>query len=169
MKEVVSYRLEENDGITLEQLARKKGMPLATLTSQIIERYLNYYRIIEEAGYVALPKQALKILFNLVDESKFDPIVEAAAKQIMVDIRLHYGNVTDEIVTSEAQRWYESNGMILKKFDNDGYTSYVCKHDLGLNWSRLAIRILAEIFQADVFKQDIKDDVFSFELKRNNL
>ena len=143
-------------------------MPLATLTSQIIQQYLNYYRIIEESGYVSLPKQALKILFNLIDESEFDPIVEAAAKQIMVDIRLHYGNVTDENVASWVQRWYESNGMVLKKLSDNGHTKYVCKHDLGLKWSKLAIRILAELFQSDMIKQDIKDDTFSFELKKKS-
>jgi len=158
--------LEEKDGTTLEQLARKRGMPLATFTSQIIERYLNYYRIIEEAGYVALPKQSLKILFDLVDESKLDPIVEAAAKQITSDIRFHYGEVNDENIFRGTLRWFDSNNMILKKFDNEDYTRYVCKHDLGLNWSKLAIRILAELFEREILKQDVKDDMFSFELEK---
>ena len=135
MKDVVSYRLEEKDGSTLEQIARKKGMPLATLTSQIIDRYLNYYRIIEESGYVSLPKQTLKILLNLVDESKFDSVVEASAKQAMMDIRLHYGETTDENISRGVQRWLESNDMVLVQFHNADHTKYICKHELGLNWS----------------------------------
>jgi len=166
LKAVVSYRLEEKDGLTLEQLARKKGMPLATFTSQIIDRYLNYYRIIEESGYVSLPKQTLKILLNLVDESKFDSIAEAFAKQAMADIRLHYEELTDENISSGAQRWFESNGMVLVQFYNADYTKYVCKHELGLNWSKLAVRILAELFESELTNVDLKDDMFAFELKK---
>lgn len=166
MKDVVSYRLEEKDGSTLEQIARKKGMPLATLTSQIIDRYLNYYRIIEESGYVSLPKQTLKILLNLIDESKFDSIVESFAKQAIADIRLHYVEITDENISRAAQRWFESNDMVLVQFYNADYTKYVCKHELGLNWSKLAVRILAELFESEILNQDVKDDMFAFELKK---
>ena len=169
MKDVVSYRLEEKDGSTLEGLARKKGMPLATLTSQIIDRYLNYYRIIEESGYVSLPKQTLKILLNLVDESKFDSIVESFSKQAMTDIRFHYAETTDENISSGVQRWLESNGMVLVQFYNADHTKYVCKHELGLNWSKLAVRILAELFESEVTNEDLKDDMFAFELKKTHL
>lgn len=169
MKEVVSYRLEEKDGSALQQIARKNGMPLATLTSQIIDRYLNYYRIIEESGYVSLPKQIIKILLDLIDESKFDSIVEAASKQAMVDIRLHYGEVTDENTSSGVQRWFESNGMVLVQFYHEEHTKYVCKHELGLNWSKLAVRILAELFESELTNVDIKDDMFAFELKKTHL
>lgn len=169
MKDVVCYRLEENDGLSLQQLARKKGMPLATITSKIIERYLNYYRIIEESGYVSLPKQALKILLNLVSESKFDSIVEAVVKQAMVDIRLRYGEATYENILRGAQRWFENNDMALVQFNNAEHTKYVCKHELGLNWSKLATQILGKLLESELTNVDLKDDMFTFELKNTNL
>ena len=59
--------------------------------------------------------------------------------------------------------------MILKRFDKADYTTYICKHEVGLYWSKLAIRILTKLFQSEMLNQDVKDDMFSFDLKNDAL
>lgn len=165
MTEVVSYRLSDENSKSIEKLARKRGMPLATLSSKIIDNYLNLNLQLEESGYVFLPKQPLRILLKSLDESKFDPIIEAAAKQIMFYLSLRTIKVTDKDVIEGLERWCEGNAMMLELYDENEFTKLICKHDLGINWSKIVIGILSQLFQTELLSPKLEEETFSFKLK----
>jgi len=166
MTEVVSYRINDKNSKTLERLAKKRGMPIATLTSKIIDDYLNYNLPLEESGYAYLPKTPLKIMLKLLDESKFYPIIEAAVLQIKLHLALHHGKITDEVVLDGLRAWCDGNRLSLKIFEENDHTAIVCNHGLGLNWSKMVMGILSQLFVSEVTAPTLDEDLYSFKIKK---
>ena len=167
MTEIISFRLSDKNSKSIEKLARKRGMPLATLSSKIIDNYLNLNLQLEESGYVFLPKQPLRILLKTLDESKFGPIIEAAAQQIMFYLNLRTLKVTDKDIIEGLERWCDGNAIMLESYDENEFTKLICKHDLGINWSKIVLGILSQLLQSELVNPKIEEDIFSFQLKND--
>ena len=166
MKVVISYRLSEENIKVLEHLARKRGIPLATLTSNIIDNYLNYYLLLENSNYLLLPRDPLRMILKSVEESKLVPIIEAAVKQIRSTL-VSIPPLTDKVIIGSFERWCESNGMKFDWVDENGFTKFICKHNLGRNWSILLIEILSQLLQSEIAQKSIEEASISFELKKD--
>ena len=166
MTEVVSYRVTSKNNKTLARIAKKRGMPMATLTAKIIDDYLNYNLPLEESGYAYLPKTPLKIMLKLLDESKLYPIIESAVTQIRVYLSLYHGKITDDVVLDGLRAWCDGNKLSLEVFDENGHNKIVFNHGLGITWSRIVKDILSQLFVSDITNVIMDEDLVSFTIPR---
>ena len=68
MTDVISFRTDNIE--QLKKLAESKGSTVATLTSKIIDEYLNYYQRIQERKFVCMPREMVFVMYDIIDESK---------------------------------------------------------------------------------------------------
>ena len=57
MTGIISFRTDLLEA--LKKLAKSKEVTVSTLTSNIVENYLNYYQSIEERNFIAMPRDML--------------------------------------------------------------------------------------------------------------
>jgi hypothetical protein len=88
MTEVISFRLQNAD--ELKNLATQKGITVSTLSSRIIEKYLNYYHYIENYNFIAMPRNMLTEMYNQLDLTKTGSIVDIGTKIALADLKLIY-------------------------------------------------------------------------------
>jgi hypothetical protein len=165
MTEVVSYRINEKNSMILDKEAKKRGMPIATLTSKIMADYLNNTMPLEDSGYLYLPKAPLKIMLKLLDESMFYPIIEAAVAQFRSFLSIQYGTITDEVVLDALKWWCDTNRVYFEIFKENALIKIVCSHSLGINWSKIVMEISSQLFVSKLIDPFYDEDRLSFNLK----
>jgi hypothetical protein len=168
MTEVISYRL--NDTEALKSLASQKGITVSTLSSKIVENYLNYYHYIENYNFIAMPRTMLSELYAHVNPNNAQSIIDIATKIALSDLKLSYDNPSLTDVINYLHVWFDHNSFILKHFDKTDSFKLVCRHDINENWSKITSQILVEIFTRLGYQSkvlEVQDDNFSFQVEKN--
>lgn len=167
MTEVVSYRLDDTEA--LKNLASQKGITVSTLSSKIIENYLNYYHYIENYNFIAMPRTMLSELYSHVDPDNANSIIDVATKIALSDLKLSYEEPNLSDVINYLHVWFDHNSFILKHFEKNDSFKLVCRHDMNNNWSEITAKILVEIFTRLGYKStvlEVQDDNFSFHVEK---
>ena len=73
---VVSVRLAENQTKELQKEAKQKGISFNTLVVQILERYLNFYRISDLQGYHWVSHPVMRELLNAISDEGIKKVTE---------------------------------------------------------------------------------------------
>jgi hypothetical protein len=167
MTEVISYRLQNAD--ELKNLAIQKGITVSTLSSRIIEKYLNYYHYIENYNFIAMPRTMLTEMYNQLDPAKSESLIDIGAKIALADLKLIYDDPNLLDIINYLHVWFDHNSFILKHFDKDGQFKLVCRHEMCKNWSQITSEILAQIFIRSGYDSrvtEVQDDNFSFQVDK---
>lgn len=167
MTEVISYRLQNTD--ELKNLATQKGVTVSTLSSRIIEKYLSYYHYIESYNFIAMPRTMLTEMYNQLDPTKSETIIDIGTKIALADLKLIYDNPNLIDIINYLHVWFDHNSFILKHFDKDGQYKLVCRHEMGKNWSHITAEILAQIFIRLGYNSkviEVLEDNFSFQVEK---
>ena len=155
MTGVISYRTDLFEA--LKKLAKSKGVTISTLTSSIVENYLNYYQSTEERNFIAMPRDMLSLIYDSLKESQFDEIIQLTTEGAVRDIKLNFHVITHESIGKYIQAWFDHNGFSLKTLEVDNQIKYACRNDMGKNWNLITSKILVTIFDAFSFKGNVDD------------
>jgi hypothetical protein len=167
MTEVISYRLQ--DAEELKNLAVQKGITVSTLSSRIIEKYIDYYHHIENYNFIAMPRSMLMEIYNQVEPIKSGSIIDIGTKIALADLKLIYDDPKLLDVINYLHVWFDHNNFILKHFDKNGQYKLVCRHEMGQNWSQITSDILLQIFVRLGYTGnviEVEDDNFSFQVNK---
>lgn len=167
MTEVISYRLQNSE--ELKNLATQKGITVSTLSSRIVEKYLDYYHYIENYNFIAMPRTMLTEMYNQLDPTKSKSIVDIGTKIALADIKLIYDDPNLLDIINYLHVWFDHNSFILKHFDKDGQFKLVCRHEMCKNWSQITAEILSQIFIRlgyDSKVTEVLEDNFSFQVDK---
>lgn len=168
MTEVISFRLQESE--QLKKLATQKGMTVSALSTRIIENYLNYYHYVENYNFIAMPRNMLSEIYNKVDIERAEKIIDIGTKIALSDIKLNYDEPRLTDIINYLHVWFDHNNFILSNFDKNGYFKFVCRHDMGKNWSKITSKILSQIFLTLGYESkviEVEEDNFSFQVTKN--
>jgi hypothetical protein len=169
MTEVISFRLQNAD--ELKNLATQKGITISTLSSRIIEKYLNYYHYIENYNFIAMPRNMLMEMYNQLDLTKTESIVDIGTKIALADLKLIYDDPKLLDIINYLHVWFDHNSFILKHFDKDRQFKLVCRHEMGKNWSQITAEILTQIFIRLGYESKVTEVLegnFSFQVDKKN-
>ena len=169
MTDVVSYRTDNID--RLKELAEAKGITVSTLSSKIIEEYLNYFQRIQERKFMSMPREMMSLIYDIIDESNFDKLISFTVKWASTDLKMSFHSPNLDSIFLYIQSWFEFNGFILNRFESDDYFRYVCRHDMNKNWSEITSKILVGMFKEFGFEglqEEIEDDFFAIKVAKNN-
>lgn len=167
MTEVISYRLHDSEA--LKNLANQKGVTVSTISSKIVENYLNYYHYIENYNFIAMPRTMLSELYAHLDPDNSKSVVDIATKIALSDLKLSYDNPNLIDVINYLHVWFDHNSFILKHFEKSDNFKLVCRHDMKENWSKITSQILVQIFSQLGYQSkvlEVQDDNFSFQVEK---
>ena len=86
MTDVISYRTDNIE--QLKKLADVKGVTLASLSSKIVEDYLNYFQRIQERKFIAMPREMVFVMYDIMDELNFEKLIEFTIKWASTDLKM---------------------------------------------------------------------------------
>lgn len=155
MTGIISFRTDLLEA--LKKLAKSKEVTVSTLTSNIVENYLNYYQSIEERNFIAMPRDMLSLIYDSLKESQFEEIIQITTEGAIRDIKLNFHVITHEIIGKYILEWFDHNGFSLKTSEVDNQIKYACSNDMGKNWNLISSKILVTIFNAFGFKGNVED------------
>lgn len=67
-----SIRMTESEEAILQKDAESKGITFNALVSSLISRYIEWDRLADRYGFVALPRQSFRYLISLLDEEQLE-------------------------------------------------------------------------------------------------
>ncbi len=151
----MTFRLDEQIIKKLRLESDNRQISTNTLVNQALRRFLEWGMFEPTAGFVMINKPVFSEVFDKLTQKEIVDIASRVGKNEVRDIALFMKGNTD---LSSFLSWFEirmiNSAVQVSHSNNDGFHTYVMKHDIGRNWSIYHKTILELIFQ-EVFNQKI--------------
>lgn len=151
----MTFRLDEQVIKKLRLESGSRQISTNTLVNQALRRFLEWGMFEPTAGFVMINKPVFSEVFDKLTQKEIVDIASRVGKNEVRDIALFMKGNTDLL---SFLSWFEirmiNSSVQVSHSNNDGFHTYVMKHDIGRNWSTYHKTILELIFQ-EVFNQKI--------------
>lgn len=151
----MTFRLDEQIIKKLRLESDNRQISTNTLVNQALRRFLEWGMFESTAGFVLLNKLVFSEVFGKLTQKEIVDIASRVGKNEVRDIALFMKGNTDLL---SFLSWFEirmiNSSVQVSHSNNDGFHTYVMKHDIGKNWSVYHKTILELIFQ-EVFNRRI--------------
>lgn len=151
----MTFRLDEQIIKKLRLESDNRQISTNTLVNQALRRFLEWGMFEPTAGFVMVNKPVFSEVFSKLTQKQIVDIASRVGKNEVRDIALFMKGNTDLL---SFLSWFEirmiNSSVQVSHSNNDGFHTYVMKHDIGRNWSVYHKTILELIFQ-EVFNQKI--------------
>jgi hypothetical protein len=120
----------------LEREAAEKGIPVGTLLSTILRKYVDWDRLIEKYGFISLPNAVFKSLLDEVDADKIARIGKESGKSFRERLLFWFKEANVQSLIALILITYRYSGLAKCEYQKFG-DDYVItlKHELGRKWS----------------------------------
>jgi hypothetical protein len=161
----MTFRLDENSVQKLREESEYRQISLNTLVNQILRRFVEWDMYESKLGMIPLAKPMIVEFFQKASHEEIVEMAKRIGKNMVKEIALF---MKGRIDVNTFLTWFETRMKTssieithhrLKNNDNK-YSSYIIKHDLGENWSLYHKTILESIFN-DVLGKHIDNMVIS--------
>lgn len=151
----MTFRLDEQILKKLRLESDNRQISTNTLVNQALRQFLEWGMFEPTAGFVMINKPVFSEVFDKLTQKEIVDIASRVGKNEVRDIALFMKGNTDLL---SFLSWFEmrmiNSSVQVSHSNNDGFHTYVMKHDIGRNWSIYHKTILELIFQ-EVFNQRI--------------
>lgn len=151
----MTFRLDEQIIKKLRLESDSRQISTNTLVNQALRRFLEWGMFEPTAGFVMINKPVFSEVFSKLTQKEIIDIAARIGKNEVRDIALFMKGNTDLL---SFLSWFEirmiNSSVQVSHSNDDGFHTYVMKHDIGKNWSIYHKTILELIFQ-EVFNQKI--------------
>ncbi|MGB9003129.1 MAG: hypothetical protein WCC52_04925 [Nitrosotalea sp.] len=151
----MTFRLDEQIIKKLRLESDNRQISTNTLVNQALRRFLEWGMLEPTAGFVMINKPVFSEVFDKLTQKEIVDIASRVGKNEVRDIALFMKGNTDLL---SFLSWFEirmiNSSVQVSHSNNDGFHTYVMKHDIGRNWSIYHKTILELIFQ-EVFNRRI--------------
>jgi hypothetical protein len=151
----MTFRLDEQIIKKLRLESDNRQISTNTLVNQALRRFLEWGMFEPTAGFVMVNKPVFSEVFGKFTQKEIIDIASRVGKNEVRDIALFMKGNTDLL---SFLSWFEirmiNSSVQVSHSNNDGFHTYVMKHDIGRNWSIYHKTILELIFQ-EVFNRKI--------------
>jgi hypothetical protein len=151
----MTFRLDEQIIKKLRLESDNRQISTNTLVNQALRRFLEWGMFEPTAGFVMVNKPVFSEVFGKITQKEIIDIASRVGKNEVRDIALFMKGNTDLL---SFLSWFEirmiNSSVQVSHSNNDGFHTYVMKHDIGRNWSIYHKTILELIFQ-EVFNRKI--------------
>lgn len=104
--------------------------------NQIISSFVDWDMVVSKAGWVLLPNDIAKELFDTLDEETLRKIAAKTALTSKDSRLMLTGTDTIESYFETLRYRVKRSGFVLREYDEkDGSKKFVIQHEMGLNWS----------------------------------
>jgi hypothetical protein len=142
----MTFRLDSNVLKKLYDKAELDDISVNTLVNHILKRYIEWDMFENKAGMVSLPSPVIRDLFQRLSKEEVIEIGTKIAKNAVYDIALFMKGKIDphSFISWFLSRMKNCSEIVSTK--ENGFHTYILKHDLGENWSLYHKTILESIF-----------------------
>ena len=151
----MTFRLDEQIIKKLRLESDNRQISTNTLVNQALRRFLEWGMFEPTAGFVMVNRPVFSEVFGKLTQKEIVDIASRVGKNEVRDIALFMKGNTDLL---SFLSWFEirmiNSSVQVSHSNNDGFHTYVMKHDIGRNWSIYHKTILELIFQ-EVFNRKI--------------
>lgn len=151
----MTFRLDEQIIKKLRLESDNRQISTNTLVNQALRRFLEWGMFEPTAGFVMVNKPVFSEVFSKLTQKQIVDIASRVGKNEVRDIALFMKGNTDLL---SFLSWFEirmiNSSVQVSHSNNDGFHTYVMKHDIGRNWSVYHKTILELIFH-EVFNRKI--------------
>lgn len=168
----ITFRIDSNVMNKICSKAEQEDITLNTLVNQILKRYVEWDMYEGKAGMVPINKLVLKKLFQGLSEEEVVNMSRDIAKSAVYDIALFMkgkGKLdVDSFVSWFLSRMKNSSEIMENK--ENGTSTYIIKHDIGMNWSLYHKTVVESIFMENLQKPvqtSMTDSTLTFTFENN--
>ena len=144
----MTFRLDEQIIKKLRLESDSRQISTNTLVNQALRRFLEWGMFEPTAGFVMVNRPVFSEVFGKLTQKEIVDIASRVGKNEVRDIALFMKGNTDLL---SFLSWFEirmiNSSVQVSHTNNDGFHTYVMKHDIGRNWSIYHKTILELIFQ----------------------
>jgi hypothetical protein len=147
-----SFRLEADILDALEVESARRGTSVNNLTNQILRKWVNFDRYLQDFGYVMLSVHDFLRALNTFDDSVVKSLAAESGRRFPKDLILFTGQKNDlrtcvkfvETILCDYMRWASyHNSSTEEEF------VITLRHNYGNKWSMALESILGEMFQVN--------------------
>lgn len=152
-----TLRLKKQADTIMVKDAKENGSSINTLYNQVIDRYVNSFRLIDKFPCLAIPCEMIKEFLAEIPEQKIMKLGKMFGKYIPKhSLFLKEKEVTAENMISlmktsgQDNNWFQFNEQ-----NQNGESKILLRHLHGLNWSIFLKHFYETIFE-EIFNKQIK-------------
>jgi len=143
---VVSVRLAENQTKELQKEAKQKGISFNTLVVQILERYLNFYRISDLQGYHWVSHPVMRELLNAISDEGIKKVTEMWIGEGEAHTKMTDAQKSVQTMIDANEKYLASMNMSYRTIKENSDTKFIINHDLGRNWPGIQVNICSDLY-----------------------
>ena len=143
---VVSIRLSERNLSELQREATQKGISFNTLVVQILERYLNFYRISDLQGYHWVSHPVMRALLDGVTDDAIKKVTEMWIGEGDAHTKMTQAQKSVQTMIDANEKYLASMNMSFRAIKENSDTKFIINHDLGRNWPGIQVDICRDLY-----------------------
>ena len=160
-----TLRLKKEADDVMVKIANENGLSINTFYNQIIDRYVNSFRLIDTFPCLAIPCEIFKEFLTNINTEKIENLGKMFGKYIpkhslfLEDKELSANNMIGLMKTAgQDNNWFQFNEQY-----HNGDEIIMLRHQHGLNWS-IFLKYFYETIFHEIFGKKIKIDSDEFSL-----
>ncbi len=163
----ITFRLDDDIVKKLRAESGNRQVSINTLVNQALKRFIEWDVFEPVAGFVIINKLVFREIFGKMKQDEIIDIASRVGKNEIRDIALFMKGKLDLI---SFLSWFKirmiNSSVQVSHTHQDGFHTFIMKHDIGKNWSIYHKTILELLFQ-EVFNRKIlveaEKNTISFE------
>ncbi|MBN2261198.1 MAG: hypothetical protein JW702_11670 [Clostridiales bacterium] len=155
-----TLRLKKEPDTIMVNDAKENGLSINTYYNQVIDKFVNSFRLIDKFPCLAIPCEMIKEFLNEIPEEKMVRLGKIFGQYIpkqslfLREKDLSAQNMILLMKTAgQDNNWFQFNDQ-----NHNGQSKIMLKHQNGINWSIFLKNFYQTIFH-EIFKTKIKIDV----------
>lgn len=134
-KESVTFRIDCNQLAVLRQEAEQRHVSLNTLANQVFASFIEWEMNGNKAGWMIMPKEVIKTVFNTLNDEKVVAMASLAAVHAKEANLAMKGVDTFDAYYSITKSRMLRSGFHITEQKSDGTVRLNIQHHLGEKWS----------------------------------
>lgn len=143
---VVSIRLSEKNLAELQRESTQKGISFNTLVVQILERYLNFYRISDLQGYHWVSHPVMRSLLDGLTEDAVKKVTDMWIEEGQAHTKMTEAQESVQTMIDANEKYLASMNMTFRTIKQNSHTKFIINHDLGRNWPEIQVNICRDLY-----------------------
>ncbi|MDH5431108.1 MAG: hypothetical protein OEW78_04405 [Nitrosopumilus sp.] len=133
----------------LENRSRIEGISTTEYVRKIITKYQKIYSRLEDERSHITPKEVVKALYQEINNDKGREKVIATIQEYgEYYLRCDSDDFSFKRVLRSIENWFEIRGLKLESKEKNKIIRMTCKHDLGINWSKIIMQVTINLLMS---------------------
>ena len=134
--ESISFRLNRKTLQKLRAYSDTEGTTLNAYVNQLLTQAIEWNVLAAKSGWVPVPKNALSLILEKIDDKTIQQVAETNGKTIPKDLLLAMKGVyTIQEWISTLRNRAVAAGFKYSEIPENGSIKIITQHDMGLKWS----------------------------------